>query len=121
MKINKEYTPGPWLVEYDNGKECMVHTSNDSDFIEIKTFEFKDQHHANARLISAAPELVEAIIEQCKSDVIHEYMMDNNFFNENPATAPDRASKMAESEWPQYLTDIARAALTKAGVLKTEK
>lgn len=55
------HTPGPWSY-----KHCKVwsHESNGNDFIcDANTFDLgKEANEANARLIAAAPELLEALI-----------------------------------------------------------
>jgi len=64
MNNRNKHTPGPWIVSDETRENfvwildensdtgvCMVHTDTDS----------KDESDANARLIAAAPELLEAL------------------------------------------------------------
>jgi predicted NAD/FAD-dependent oxidoreductase len=58
-----KHTPGPWHIEADDGsspaamEECLAICTDDAHI----AFAFDDQK-ANARLIAAAPELLEACI-----------------------------------------------------------
>lgn len=72
------HTPGPWLVGIsgNNAIHCVdARRPEDDELIEIcevwgtyKDTEETDVSHANARLIAAAPELLEAL-EECASDL----------------------------------------------------
>jgi hypothetical protein len=60
MKTN--YTPGPWIFQTSliNGFEFDIATSDFETFI-AATYETEETTEANARLIAAAPELLEVI------------------------------------------------------------
>jgi hypothetical protein len=76
MKVMTAYTPGPWNVEgtlwlqdgklheeypdNDRGAEYLVNVGTDDAYIAICYGE------ENARLIAAAPELLEALEELCR-------------------------------------------------------
>ena len=61
-----KHTPGPWYVEQDgdawkiNSDECGIALVHDPIAIELDR---ADEIEANARLIAAAPELLEALDE----------------------------------------------------------
>ena len=58
-------TPAPWEYEPDNGWECAVNTSKDSHYIEVSNTDMlesgSNEMYHNAKLIAAAPELLEAL------------------------------------------------------------
>lgn len=63
----KKYTPGPWLTDRNNvhaGQIATLHHCIDNDWVEIWSPKWPDEEatqEANAHLISAAPELLEAL------------------------------------------------------------
>jgi hypothetical protein len=67
------YTPGPWAAEWMNGSICFGIRTPEGTVAYTRQTGGRDgpirrQHEANARLIAAAPELVEALrelIAQC--------------------------------------------------------
>ncbi len=64
-----KYTPGPWLVDYD----CSVINDEGILIVNPPAWGFEDTvaSEANAHLISAAPEMLEAlkqIIRECNGD-----------------------------------------------------
>ena len=70
MGVNKrvEHTPGPWHIGQGNGEGCVFSNSGrmklgqgGSTLYPICTVpEFSDEDSANARLIAAAPDLLDA-------------------------------------------------------------
>lgn len=66
MKTGTErtiHTPGPW--EWDSQHDCIISKHedwNNSMIAKIATGEDRKQEDANAALISAAPELLEALL-----------------------------------------------------------
>lgn len=58
-------TPAPWEYEADNGWECMITTSKETHYIEVKNHDMAEdaciEMYHNAKLIEAAPELLEAL------------------------------------------------------------
>ena len=64
-----KHTPGPWLTDRNNvhtGQIATIHHCLNNDWVEIWTDKWADtglgeaEQEANARLIAAAPELLEA-------------------------------------------------------------
>ena len=55
------FTPGPWQVSYIDGVEDSLMVGGGDDGSDIVA-DIRDRDEANARLIAAAPEL----LEQCK-------------------------------------------------------
>lgn len=69
--MTTKYTPGPWIVrDSDFGSEVWITTKkrNANNTVEICTVDagfdepFESEQQANARLIAAAPELLEALL-----------------------------------------------------------
>lgn len=58
--METKHTPGPWSC--DHGDTPTVYPDNDKDYGIIADV-YGDQAQANARLIAAAPELLEALKE----------------------------------------------------------
>ena len=56
------YTPGPWIAGDDEGSDYYLVGPHDGDGIVYQPV-VKLHSEANARLIAAAPELLEALIE----------------------------------------------------------
>ncbi|HFD7741096.1 TPA: hypothetical protein ACF54C_004942 [Serratia marcescens] len=67
-------TPGPWEVDRNNvhsGRIATIHHCIGNDWVEIWSPDWPDteeKQEANARLISAAPELLEALQELVHAD-----------------------------------------------------
>ena len=75
MENKNKFTPGPWSVGFgivEKGKEfpndwkrCGITKQEGSPFIAVVDFEergmAKDEQQANARLISACPDMLEAL------------------------------------------------------------
>jgi hypothetical protein len=68
--MSGQHTPGPWLTERNNvhaGQIATVHHCIGNDWVEIWTDKWaetgmgENEQEANARLIAAAPELLEAL------------------------------------------------------------
>lgn len=61
-------TPGPWLIDRNNchaGRIATVHGCKNNDWVEIWSTnwpENEDVQEANARLMAAAPDLLNALI-----------------------------------------------------------
>jgi len=55
----EKHTPGPWAVD-GKGSQAIVR-ANDLRIVSIRHRLDGDEHEANARLIAAAPELLEAL------------------------------------------------------------
>ncbi|ANA73647.1 hypothetical protein [Pseudomonas aeruginosa] len=61
------HTPGPWQISDDHGKRWIETLANDDTICEVHRRDRNvgrdkdEQFHANARLIAAAPELLEAL------------------------------------------------------------
>lgn len=68
-KIKKEYTPGPWTLELKK-KKCYSQINGDGwwGLCKVVTKQKGNESHinegiANAKLVAAAPELLESLIE----------------------------------------------------------
>ena len=68
--MSAQHTPGPWLTDRNNvhtGQIAIVHHCIGNDWIEIwsdkwaETGMCESEQEANARLIAAAPDLLEAL------------------------------------------------------------
>jgi hypothetical protein len=101
MKQNKpKHTPGPWLCGIKKGidtcnDKCKVFAKNDSFFAIVDGTKNHTENLANARLIAAAPELLEAL----------------------QLMASDYAAKIPDAEWTANSADVFNTvmrAITKA-------
>lgn len=54
----QNHTPGPWSVDLSNRNSVTV---RDNNYPVAEMWLSDGRHHANARLIAAAPELLEAL------------------------------------------------------------
>lgn len=108
MTTDLKHTPGPWMVtDAPSGQICVTTEDEDGSWIcgQIHNQEgemSREEAVANAFLIAASPELLEALIE---AEVRLRYSGDH--FHDVGAT--DRA----EADWAA--ADKARAAIAKAG------
>lgn len=84
---NLKHTPGPWEISDDNSWECAVLTSKETHIIEVKNNDMSetgfDEMYANAKLIAAAPELLEALQILLKSHRQLTFQLNNNI-NDTP-------------------------------------
>lgn len=96
--MSAQHTPGPWTAQ-NNGRDIISiqHSNNDPGAISMTLAKvtarmtWRSQAEANARLIAAAPDLLEAL------------------------KACDKAmSYMSEYDIPITLPDMVKAAITKA-------
>ena len=87
-----KHTPGPWLTDRNNvhaGQIATIHHCLGNDWIEIWTDKWADTsleeaeavQEANARLIAAAPELLELLSRYVRQDRILG-MTENNLYRE---------------------------------------
>ena len=73
--MSAQHTPGPWTYHPDSGSSCAALIATGSfvcEFIEAP-------NEANARLIAAAPELLEALVRYVAIDK-SEGCTDNNLY-----------------------------------------
>ena len=92
--MNK-HTPGPWIIgrwDLMPQNHIRIHTTDDLFIAELG--EFADNREANARLIAAAPELLEAL---------------QKIFNLEPL-----ANGLTPTEYQDCIDDIAIKAIAKA-------
>ena len=70
--MSAKHTPGPWLTDRGNvhtGQIATIHHCLNNDWVEIWTDKWAEtglgegEQEANARLIAAAPELLDALTE----------------------------------------------------------
>jgi hypothetical protein len=73
MKTKIDFTPGPWW--YD-GREIMTVPRGDIKICRIHPVTQKDDGSANARLIAAAPDLLEFLEELLDDHKNHCFMID---------------------------------------------
>lgn len=59
--MSTKHTPGPWVFESEFGSRAFVNTKDESTYIAIQYCDNREEMAANARLIAAAPELLEAL------------------------------------------------------------
>lgn len=105
-------TPGPWEVDRNNvhsGRIATIHHCIGNDWVEIWSPEWPDteeKQEANARLMSAAPELLDALQEMVKDLVAYQINA------RNAAKINNRWEGCAEAV--QQSIDKAREAINKA-------
>lgn len=63
--MSATYTPGPWSIEKRPGPIYEIHASTDAVAVAYGTH--LDEDDANARLMAAAPELLEALRDVTRS------------------------------------------------------
>ena len=120
MKEIRGYTPGPWQTGelnprtiFDKDEENAICTAVEQVLDTPLAKTGQPIRAANARLISAAPELVDALIGQIKARKADAYLsMYGNQIDRLEAEA------MAEKSWKKSMDADAFEALTKAGVLQ---
>lgn len=85
-------TPGPWKVSdiYDGWKDCVSARSVDDDVIAVAKTGNKETAEADARLIAAAPELLEVCIKLVK------FLSDEAY---NQMTADEKRGKLFASAY----------------------
>lgn len=100
-----KFTPGPWKIHLDkrNGTACSIIEDKTGDCVARTVYRFhRGERHANGNLISAAPEMYEALKEMLSSlkDVVNiNYMSDSAFALANDAMAKaEEALKKARGE-----------------------
>lgn len=72
MNQNTKHTPGPWKASaYSHVMGCLIDTENERIAAVIPVDKAGDKTKANAALIAAAPELLEAL--QCIADNEEQY------------------------------------------------
>jgi len=60
--MTSKHTPGPWTVEISEGELVVGQPGPDGSIVYVERYYPEDpEHRANARLIAAAPELLEAL------------------------------------------------------------
>jgi len=73
--MTSKHTPGPWAMDEDKyGEEIDVYPLKDgpppmgrwAEICTVKDYESQDEMRANARLIAAAPDLLEALKLACE-------------------------------------------------------
>jgi hypothetical protein len=68
-----KHTPGPWELEIITGAYVTADGTHIADVHHGRTATAKAEGHANARLIAAAPELLEALC------LAHDYLAGNGW------------------------------------------
>lgn len=66
-----KHTPGPWLVRQPGGTVVITPSGDGRTFSEVArtvSGSLNSERHANARLIAAAPDLLEALTEALDSE-----------------------------------------------------
>lgn len=69
MEFN--FTKGPWSLEYDEFDDiwCVCHERTECSETTVCNFVNDDEEKANARLISCAPDMLMALIENTKHQI----------------------------------------------------
>jgi hypothetical protein len=124
--MTKDYAPGPYLAQnhniYNVDGEVIAMTCQ----LATEAFDQKQpMRKANAVLLAAAPELVEALTGMAKKaawDHAKDYQSGDNKWAEVLPSDPayDDPDQYAEDHWEDFLTKDARAVLVKAGVFTTK-
>mgnify|MGYP003649683979 CR=1 FL=1 len=107
-----KHTPAPWQLSTIDGEDClMVGGGDDGSMIvaDIRTDDPHDVVEANARLIAAAPDLLDALMHvvallHATYDALDEYVAANDGMLRNPLG----------NKRVQDIADMATDALTKA-------
>ena len=62
--MNTRFTPGPWIVEGKHGNRHWITVDNNivAEVLNNPSVNIDEESEANARLIAAAPELLEALV-----------------------------------------------------------
>lgn len=60
-KTQNKHTPGPWTATGHDGKQCVIIECDWGSVAKVLPIGAQDQETANARLIAAAPDLLEAL------------------------------------------------------------
>lgn len=76
--MNTKFTPGPWVVFDQSGVIAVETEINDKEVVHWSGFDassFQDDNLANAKLIAAAPDLLDALQTMLKSEwmVTHDW------------------------------------------------
>jgi hypothetical protein len=130
--MTKSYTPGPWQASHEINPtlhtvftldgDAICHTSQ---LVADVPNQKQPMRKANAVLLAAAPELVEALTGMAKKaawDHAKDYNSGDNKWAEALPSDPayDDPDQYAEDHWEDFLTKDARAVLVKAGVFTTK-
>ena len=107
-----KHTPAPWQLSTIDGEDClMVGGGDDGSMIvaDIRTDDPHDVVESNARLIAAAPDLLDALMHvvallHATYDALDEYVAANDGMLRNPLG----------NKRVQDIADMATEALTKA-------
>lgn len=99
MQVTKNYAPTPWS---NDGSTLSDKYGNDLFVAE------DGEDIATLALFDAAPDLVEALIDQAKETEAEYLVRVNRSFNVPPPS---------ETSYQRFFTTSAREALTKAGVI----
>lgn len=91
--MSTQHTPGPWLVY--KGEVCYRSDADDQSYGMFCPVDFEQE--ANARLIAAAPDLLEALIE------VRAYL----------SKCPPHAEDITGAKWGRVM-DLSGAALNRA-------
>jgi TPP-dependent trihydroxycyclohexane-1,2-dione (THcHDO) dehydratase len=64
---NSKHTKGPWSVDFSTGHASINSNDKTIGHIHVPSFEIKPEDKANAHLIAAAPEMLEALNQMVKA------------------------------------------------------
>lgn len=87
-----KHTPAPWAVSYEASPAICVHGSDHQRLAEIWLRGDIEKEEANARLIAAAPEMVEAL-----KDILSGWKYIRQVHGDLYGVGWDRAQEKAES------------------------
>lgn len=115
MQVTKNYTPGPWHAKdktadiFCEGHHHIASAYLGNNRVQSSSphSEFIENRRKNALLISAAPELAEALIGMAKLACIYHHK----------TLGMTLTNSQLKKLWPSFLSPESRAALVKAGVI----
>jgi len=103
--MSAKHTPGPWVAETGAGRGAWIKGS-DGEWSALSCGATDEVAEENARLIAAAPELLDAL----------KWMVDNDETNEGDEPIPERNGETWDEINAYWLDGLnkARAAIAKA-------
>lgn len=114
--MSKEYTPGPWKIIDNKGQLSIANEKNINCCYRVNaTTMDRKRNAANAQLIAAAPELLEALERAVKNQqlTIDAINADADWYNNNMPGVGQELSYKERAVTPDWMIQ-AKAAIKKA-------